>query len=835
MLVLRLATAGWLTTSQDQGDAAARTLAGLVDSHGAVNRIWPSPSDPYSTRGLGGGLTFAYDPSVCDELLPAFTESHKLWGVSFIDCDSIKQAIRSAFASWSANHPSLKFHDVTADCQATADWTGGPMGIGCSRAEIYLSTTTNATSIDAAATTLNEFAWDDNFHHPNGVRAVPGLYATRGSIIRFSRSNGVCWYLDSSFCEGFHRMKREMGADTVLLFGRLIIFVVWGLGLAWACWSLYIFYRKTLRLIELEREQADRKLRQSVKEALMEHRELVDDPSFEVSQMKTLLDSIARRRDPDAEEWTDNQVYAIQTRFEALVHKYHLLPGDPKAHRRRTAGASLPGLRGKKHVMSNAELRDATEEIFVQVVAEYESAHWTLSEEGSALWLEAFDKLRRINLVPLLTLVVTMITPLVFYYRIFLPCWECFDFQAAATHEVGHALGLTHPDAGAGRGLNFYYHRDIVDGVVQATPQAINCTDPWTHVRPWPNSTARIDAAALATLSAINPSVGTIEMPHWHTIMATFTFNNPSTCIFQDDLDALNVLYPTCSNAVILPQCDQPRTYVGWVRLAYYVGLPALVGLLMMVLCIRCTMMCHKWKRRKLVRHHPEEVENNHVEQLACHSLVHKGKDRGGGRRGSAASDCCSESSAHFGHAWRTEHMAEQASAVGASQLVGSGLDALDWAGQHLGCAEESAGYGDSPSSHTSHLHPPGAMPPDHLPSAMPGTRPQLQPQYRGQHVAPHALPAPPEQRVPPPGATSMPFTMPSALQFDPTRSAAPPMAHSSLGPPLQLAPLQHAPSERVEPSRGRLHLQPLFRRAPVAPSQPPANALSGNQVAYTM
>lgn len=219
MLVLRLATAGWLTTSQDQGDAAARTLAGLVDSHGAVNRIWPSPSDPYSTRGLGGGLTFAYDPSVCDELLPAFTESHKLWGVSFIDCDSIKQAIRSAFASWSANHPSLKFHDVTADCQATADWTGGPMGIGCSRAEIYLSTTTNATSIDAAATTLNEFAWDDNFHHPNGVRAVPGLYATRGSIIRFSRSNGVCWYLDSSFCEGFHRMKREMGADTVLLFG----------------------------------------------------------------------------------------------------------------------------------------------------------------------------------------------------------------------------------------------------------------------------------------------------------------------------------------------------------------------------------------------------------------------------------------------------------------------------------------------------------------------------------------------------------------------------------------------------------------------------------------
>lgn len=61
---------------------------------------------------------------------------------------------------------------------------------------------------------------------------------------------------------------------------------VWLALSVWVCVvprrSLYIFYRKTLRLIELEREQADRKLRQSVKEALMEHRELVDDPSFEV-------------------------------------------------------------------------------------------------------------------------------------------------------------------------------------------------------------------------------------------------------------------------------------------------------------------------------------------------------------------------------------------------------------------------------------------------------------------------------------------------------------------------------------------------------------------------
>ncbi len=218
---LQAAVVAWLTTSQEQGDLASRSLAALVDSHGALNRVWPMPSEPFSTRGLGGGLTFAYDPSICDELLPAFSESDGLWGVSFVDCESIKAAIRSAFASWSANHPMLKFHDVTADCLATNDLEGGPMGVGCSRAEIWLSTTTNTTSQDAAATTINEFTWDGDFHHPSGVRAMPGLYATSGSIIRFARSHGVCWYMDSSFCEGFHRWKREFGPDAVLLLGRL--------------------------------------------------------------------------------------------------------------------------------------------------------------------------------------------------------------------------------------------------------------------------------------------------------------------------------------------------------------------------------------------------------------------------------------------------------------------------------------------------------------------------------------------------------------------------------------------------------------------------------------
>ena len=66
-----------------------------------------------------------------------------------------------------------------------------------------------------------------------------------------------------------------------------------------------------------------------------------------------------------------------------------------------------------------------------------------------------------------------------------------------------------------------------------------NCLYPWDDVLP-----------GVPPGATVNPLTG-----RRYSIMDSVQKDNPRTCLTEDDLEALNVLYPTCSGAITTPVC----------------------------------------------------------------------------------------------------------------------------------------------------------------------------------------------------------------------------------------------------------------------------------------
>lgn len=201
--------------------------------------------------------------------------------------------------------------------------------------------------------------------------------------------------------------------------------------------------------------------------------------------------------------------------------------------------------------------------------------------------------LARTPLFCLLFSLFWLIAAPVFYFTIFLPCWDCYDFKATLAHEVGHVLGFDHPDDTDCNGDCVLSARNLQTraGIVMGDSV---CQRPLTNdTVEWIPDADRKDCSNLPDGD-----------PH-DSIMFSVTKHRSRTCLTADDLEGLNFLYPLCGDeALTEPECLESLELSGYLRFTLAIGMP--YALSTIILCL--LQCCVSAYMRRRTRHYEQAV-----------------------------------------------------------------------------------------------------------------------------------------------------------------------------------------------------------------------------------
>ena len=441
--------------------------------------------------GLGGGVTWAWDTTLCDDLLPKFREGAIVYN-QLVTCEGVQAAVKRAFAKWESNSRFIKMVDMTAECNKlginrgppNADAQAGlyqdpslPYHGGCPLAEIWVTSLArdyggrrrleetappmlhallerrggrlhegDAFIVDHAARRLledepsngslvitpQELGGSDiavatarsyhkvttNFRYTNGERPFTATNGTRNFARPFVEGYagmlsiathgsvggvGVCWYLDSYFCSGFHSFKRYVGspndAKTLIMIG---CYVVSGL----AAVFLVAFELKLLLLLcgcGKDSCCGDENYKQK------QHRRWSS-----VSQAEVHASRVSTRRGGQSAGSSVIRVSATVVEPEGSDD----------------GGGGIGG--ASSIVGSRASIRTGSREPSVRV-SSVSTRRGGGRGQPRLRCEEVLEEAAQINPLRLSVVVMLMVVPPMCFYHIVLPCWECADFEAAVS------------------------------------------------------------------------------------------------------------------------------------------------------------------------------------------------------------------------------------------------------------------------------------------------------------------------------------------------------------------------------------------------------------------
>ncbi|KAG8466002.1 hypothetical protein KFE25_005572 [Diacronema lutheri] len=158
-----------------------------------------------------------------------------------------------------------------------------------------------------------------------------------------------------------------------------------------------------------------------------------------------------------------------------------------------------------------------------------------------------------------LFMIFFLITPPAFYFFVYLPCIECYDFESAMTHELGHVLGFAHPD-------------EFPDVDRMALKPLSLRTCKLNGPADW------LASKAVGYIADQDDDVlPSRPSDSADSVMYSLTTFRSRSCLTDNDLDGLNYLYPSCDKTVVRQPpslCVKAQRNIGWLRLAATIAIP---------------------------------------------------------------------------------------------------------------------------------------------------------------------------------------------------------------------------------------------------------------------
>jgi len=637
MLPLAVSVSGWVTLSQSsyggQIDDIARQFHGLNDAdtphiQQKLGYLWTQPEDATDRTGLGGGITWQWDPKLCDALIDKFDED--FWFVPFIQCSDLKASMHRAFASWSDNHKDINFVEVTEECKDI-----GQDYEGCELAEVFVTALPKPnTTLDMEMDMESEDDGGGRMLHEEGAYkatsptlAMGGGDSAAATALPYARysatfryTNGHRPYTRTPDQAAFQSSDattlssgtlQRVGKQVTIVDGKVhylgqVYEVTW-VGEPPPTW------RTTDYIATVDGEVGGNVT-------------LVEGGMFlnpEAKKSLRVIETIGAKI-----SFNTDFCWYLDSTFCSFFHQLKNVEGLSPAYALLLVQTILFSIFSLAATLIIFQLA----RVVIGTACHKTEPDRSCRDACRDKTKRFMDEISKWGTIGLTFRLICLWTPPVAYAYLFLPCWSCFDFEGAATHEVGHVLGLSHPDntendicTGAdfcdlGPGRNSFSAalngKDADGNWMPVRMNSSSCDLPWDSVRAFDPKIQGGDVAAEIGWPLAASGLRA-------TIMEAFTQHNPSVCLTYDDLEALNVIYPQCEYAISEPVCYKTAYYIGWIRLAVWVGIP-IIFMLLLIMLIAASVRKHQLKRmsslRKLAREKSGKLKlaRAEVRRAAC-------------------------------------------------------------------------------------------------------------------------------------------------------------------------------------------------------------------------